>query len=187
MPPTEAAMGNSMDDVLHVAVDAWKQLWEQGKAKQLTKQSKKSKKQKSKKTIRRGKRETLTNYYERTLKGQNQDDADVEEFADHMQPKRDDVFRVGFQNISNLSEQKNTAKSRQSISYIVQKQYDVFMMAEVGLAWKLVALGDQWFKRVFGKFRSICSCFAYNKTEMQQTTVLQSGGVGIIGYTSRPR
>ncbi len=96
-----------------------------------------------------------------------------------MQPKRDDVFRVGFQNISNLSEQKNTAKSRQSISYIVQKQYDVFMMAEVGLAWKLVALGDQWFERVFGKFRSIRSCFAYNKTEMQQTTVLQSGGVGI--------
>ena len=97
-----------------------------------------------------------------------------------MQPKQDDVFRVGFQNISNLSEQKNTAKSRQSISYIVQKQYDVFMMAEVGLAWKLVALGDQWFERVFGKFRSIRSCFAYNKTEMQQTTVLQSGGVGII-------
>jgi len=97
-----------------------------------------------------------------------------------MQPKRDDIFRVGFQNISNLLEQKNTSKSRQSISYIVQKQYDVFMMAEVGLAWKLVALGDQWFECVFGKFRSIRSCFAYNKSEIQQTTVLQPGGVGII-------
>jgi hypothetical protein len=54
------------------------------------------------------------------------------------------------------------------------------MMAEVGLYWKLVSLADQWFERVFGKFRSICSFFAYNKAKPHQTTVLQPGGVGII-------
>jgi hypothetical protein len=114
------------------------------------------------------------------MQGENQDAADVEEFGERMQAKRDDVFRVGLQNITNLSEKKNVSKSRQIISYIVQKQFDVFMMTEVGLCWKFVALTDQWFERIFGKFRSSRSCFGYNKTELDKSKTLQPGGVGII-------
>jgi hypothetical protein len=149
-------------DALNVAVAAWKRLWEKGNGKQKNKKTNK----KSKKTIRRGKRESLKHYYQRNLQGDNQDALDVEEYGDTMRAKGDFVWRVGLQNVSNLSETKNTAKSRQTISYIVQKQFDIFMMTEVGLCWKLIALSDQWFERIFGKFRSSRSCFAYNKTEL---------------------
>ena len=94
-------------EALHVAVDAWKRLWDKGKGEKTNKKSKKQ----SKKTIRRGKRESLKNYYQRTLKGDNQDATDVEEYGDIMHAKGDFVWRVGLQNILNLSETINTAKS----------------------------------------------------------------------------
>ena len=53
-------------------------------------------------------------------------------------------------------------------------------MTEIGLCWKLLEIGDQWFERVFGKFRATRSCFAYNKTELQKTNKLQHGGVGLM-------
>jgi hypothetical protein len=92
---------------LHVAIDAWKRLWEKGKGKKTNEKSKKQ----SKKTIRRGKRETLKHYYQRSMQGENQDAADVEEFGERMQAKRDDVFRVGLQNITNLSKKRMYQKA----------------------------------------------------------------------------
>jgi hypothetical protein len=67
-------------EALHVAVGAWKRLWEKGNEKQKSKQPKR----KSKKTVRRGKRESLQGYYQRTLNGDNQDATEVEEFGDIM-------------------------------------------------------------------------------------------------------
>jgi hypothetical protein len=83
-------------------------------------------------------------------------------------------------NIANIPEDKRTSKSRQLMSYIVQKQADVFLMTEVGLCWKKVDSSNQWFERIFGKFRNARSVFAYNKTELSRTKVLQPGGVGMI-------
>ena len=165
---------------LHVATEAWKRLWERGKDNTHTRNLKKSKNKQKKNSTRRGKRETIQNYYQRTIKGRNLETSDVEVYGDTMYSKGEEIFRVGFQNIQNLSENTKTAKSRQSISYIVKRQYDVFMMTEVGLAWKLLSLENQWFERTFGKFRSTRACFAYNKTELGMTKPLQPGGVGIV-------
>jgi hypothetical protein len=165
---------------LHVATEAWKRLWEKGKEHTHSRNIKKSKNKQKKKSTRRGKRETIQKYYQRTMKGRNLEKSDVEVYGDTMHAKGYEIFRVGFQNIQNLSENTKNAKSRQSISYIVKRQYDVFMMAEVGLAWKLLSLENQWFERTFGKFRSTRACFAYNKTELAITKPLQPGGVGIV-------
>ena len=162
---------------LHVATIAWKRLWEKGKEITQLRNTKKLKnKQKNKqknKSTRRGKRESIQNYYQRTIKGRNLDKTDVEAHGDTMFEKGSEILRVGLQNIQNLSENTKTSKSRQSISYIVKRQYDVFMMTEVGLAWHLLSLENQWFERTFGKFRSTRSCFAYNKTELGITKPLQ--------------
>jgi hypothetical protein len=170
---------------LQVATEAWKRLWENGKEttttrKTNTRKTKKSKTKNKTNNARRGKQETIQSYYQRTLKGRNLDKADVEAFGDTIYTKEEETFRVGFQNIQYLSENAKTAKSRQLISYIVQKQYDVFMMAEVGLCWSLLSMENQWFERTFGKFRAMRACFAYNKTELGITKRLQTGGVGIV-------
>jgi hypothetical protein len=97
-----------------------------------------------------------------------------------MQMKGEEILQVGFQNVANLPESMRTAKSRQTVSYIVKKQYDVFMMSEIGLCWKHLGIEDQWFERIFGKFKATRSCLAYNKTEIAITKKLQPGGVGVL-------
>jgi hypothetical protein len=167
-----------MIEGLQAAVSAWSRLWEKGK--ELSqKNTKKTKKQK-KNSTRRGKKETIQHYYQRTMKGRNLEKDDVEAFGDKMHSKGDETFRVGFQNIANLPQDMRTAKSRQTISYMVQRHYDVFMMSEIGLCWKKLGVEDQWFERTFGKFKTTRSCMAYNKTELGMTRALQPGGVGIL-------
>ena len=73
-----------------------------------------------------------------------------------------------------------TSKSRQTVSYIVKRQFDAFMMSEVGLCWKKLGIEDQWFERTFGKFKATRACLAYNKTELEMTKKLQTGGVGVV-------
>jgi hypothetical protein len=103
----------------------------------------------------------------------------VEEFGDPPQAKLDDILRIGLHNLSNLSQDGRTSKSRQLINFILHKSFDVFLMTEVGLCWRHVGNGNQWYKRILGKFRSSRSVFAYNKTE-QRSKAMQPGGVGII-------
>ncbi len=117
---------------LQVTTEALKRLWENGKEttttrKTNTRKTKKSKKKKKTNSARRGKRETIQSYYQRTLKGRNLDKADVEAFGDTIYTKEEETFRVGFQNIQYLSENAKTAKSRQHIIHCpktVQRIYD---------------------------------------------------------------
>jgi hypothetical protein len=110
----------------------------------------------------------------------NLDFEDAESFGDVQQAKRDNILRVGFQTIHNLPEDCRTSKSRQLVDYAVQKDYDCFMMAEIGLNWTKISANDRWFKRISGKFRTSRSVFAHNVTELHQSEVLQPGGVGLM-------
>jgi hypothetical protein len=114
------------------------------------------------------------------MNGANLDFKDAESFGDVQQAKRDNVFRVGFQNIHNLPEDYRTSKSRQLVDYLVQKDYNCFMMAEIGLNWTKISANDQWFERISGKFRTSRSVFAHKLTELHQSKVLQPGGVGLM-------
>ncbi len=105
---------------------------------------------------------------------------DAESFGDLQQAKRDNILRVGFQNIHNLPADCRTSKSRQLVDYVVQKDYDCFMMAEIGLNWTKISSNDRWFERISGKFRTSRSVFAHNATELHHSKVLQPGGVGLI-------
>jgi hypothetical protein len=165
------------------AVEAWKRLWDTGKGNNdnnTKKDKRKQKKGKQKRKLRRSKKETIKQYQQRSLRGVNLDKLDTEEFGDKLQEKVDGILRIMLHNIANIPEDKRTSKSRQLMSYIVQKQADAFLMTEVGLCWKKVDSSNQWFERIFGKFRNARSVFAYNKTELSRTKVLQPGGVGMI-------
>ncbi len=114
------------------------------------------------------------------MHGNNLDLDDAESFGDVQQAKRDNILRVGFQNIYNLPEDSRTSKSRQLVDYVVQKDYDCYMMAEIGLNWRKVGVNDRWFERVLGKFKTSRTVLAHNVTELCQSKVLQTGGVGLI-------
>ena len=58
------------------------------------------------------------------MHGANLDFDDTESFGDVQQAKRDNILRVGFQNIHNLPVDCRTAKSRQLVDYVVQKDYE---------------------------------------------------------------
>jgi hypothetical protein len=113
------------------------------------------------------------------MNGANLDFEDAESFGDVQQAKRDNILCVGFQNIHNLPEDCRTSKSRQLVDYVVQKDYDCFMMAEICLNWTKISANERWFERISGKFRTSRSVFAHNVTELHQSEVLQPGGVGL--------
>jgi hypothetical protein len=108
------------------------------------------------------------------MNGANLDFEDAESFGDVQQARRDNILRVGFKNIHNLPEDCRTSKSRQLADYVVQKDYDCFMMAEIGLNWTKISANDRWFERISGKFRTS------SVTELHQSKVLQPGGVGLM-------
>jgi hypothetical protein len=99
------------------------------------------------------------------MNGANLGFDDVESFGDEQQAKHDNILRVGFQNIHSLPEDCCTSKSRQLLDYAVQKDYDCFMMTEIGLNWRKISANDRWFKRVSGKFKTSRSVFVHNVTE----------------------
>ena len=76
------------------------------------------------------------------MNGANMEFEDAESFGDVQQAKRDNIFRIGFQNIHNLPVDCRTSKSRQLVDYVVQKGYDCFMMAEIGLNWTKISAND---------------------------------------------
>ena len=171
-----------VNDSLSAAQRAWRMLWDRGKTSQAhgdrinTNTNKQPKK-------RRAKRDRPTNqqtYQQTTMHGANLDFDDTESFGDVQQAKRDNILRVGFQNIHNLPADCRTSKSRQLVDYVVQKDYDCFMMAEIGLNWTKISSNDRWFERISGKFRTSRSVFAHNATELHNSKVLQPGGVGLM-------
>lgn len=56
-----------------------------------------------------------------------------EHFGDIMALKPAGTFRIGFQNINMLPLSKWAIKSREAIRHIVEGQYDILMVSEVGL------------------------------------------------------
>ena len=56
-------------------------------------------------------------------------------------------MRVGLQNLHLLSEHAKTSKNRQLVQHILEGEYDVFLMTEIGLYWDKLAASDQWSER----------------------------------------
>ena len=128
----------SVNDSLSAAQRAWRMLWDRGKTSDATREGStgttKSKTRRKKKNQQRTTKNQLLQ--QTTINGDNQDSDDVESFGDQQQAKRDNILRVGFQNIHNLPEDGRTSKSRQLVDYVVQKGFDCFLMAEIGLNWR---------------------------------------------------
>jgi hypothetical protein len=53
-------------------------------------------------------------------------------------------------------------------------------MAEIGTNWRKIGHNDRWYKRIWGKLKTLKSVFAHNMMELQDTKTLQPGGVGMI-------
>jgi hypothetical protein len=103
-----------------------------------------------------------------------------EEFGDVISRKPDRILRIWLQNINRLPALRNSVKSKKLISTIAHKQIDIALMTEVGLCWKLVHNSDQWHERTREAFQTTRSSFAYNTNELNMTSTVQFGGVGIM-------
>jgi hypothetical protein len=68
-----------------------------------------------------------------------------------------------------LPESSKHYKSRQSIDYIKQSEYEFFLMTEIGLCWPKLEAIDQWFERILGKLNDSYSTFAHNNQELDIT------------------
>jgi hypothetical protein len=83
-----------------------------------------------------------------------------------------------------LPESAKHYKSRQSVDYIKQGEYDFWLMSEVGLCWQKLDSHDQWwFERALGKLQDSFATFAYNDQELPITDKIQYGGVGIVALS----
>ena len=169
----------SAQATLGAARRAWEMLWDQGRDKDNEKE--KPKRKESKKTInRRKKRDKQSKQYQQTqMSGANLDRNDVESFGDEQYEKRPNTLRVGFHNIFNLPEDRRTSKSRQLINYVVQKGFDCFLMAKVGLNWRKIGHNARWFERIWGKLKTSKSIFAHDVTKLQTTHTFQSVDVAM--------
>ena len=114
------------------------------------------------------------------LFNRNQDHEDNEEFGDQWVPRPEGIVRIISQNVANLPENAQTAKSRQCIDFIRSSHASLFSMQEVGLFMSKLRPEDQWFARVIGKFSASSATFAYNMNETAISPIRQPGGVGII-------
>jgi hypothetical protein len=124
------------------------------------------------------KQRTLNQY---SLLDRNITKEDVEEFGDIMTfPRPDSVLRIVQQNVGNLPSNAKASKSRQFIDFIQKSQASVFTSQEIGLCLRKLPDEDQWCERVFGRLASSSASFAYNSTELANTSVHQPGGVGVI-------
>ena len=142
----------TVNESLSAAQRAWRMLWDRGKhadngeTRNTLPKHRKTPKQRTQPHQRR--LQQARQYQQITMYGDNLDSNDVESFGDELQAKRDNILRVGFQNIHNLPEDGRTCKSRQLVDYVVQKSFDCFMMAEVGLNWTKISCNNQWFEPV---------------------------------------
>jgi hypothetical protein len=123
-------------------------------------------------------------YNQFDINGNNLTLQDAEAFGNIKKTKGDNTIRIGLQNMQLLPENAKHYKSRQTIDYIQQGEYDAFLMTELGLCWPKLAASDQWFARVLGKLQDSMATFAYNDQEMSITKYIQYGGVGIVASSA---
>lgn len=104
-----------------------------------------------------------------------------ESYGDKMLPKSENSFRIGFQNVNNIPAKANHHKSKAMLKYIQEGEYDIFLLAEVGLRWKNLPSHDSWPERTLFDFPDNKAIFGYNTTEKGKPNDLyQHGGVGVI-------
>ena len=128
---------------LSAAQQAWRMLWDRGRENTRTIQQTNTKKTKKRRTKREKQpNTTITQHQQTTINGDNQDHNDAEVYGDTQHAKHDNILRLGFHNIYNLSESSKTSKSRQLVDFVVHKGYDCFMMVEVGLNWRKIKAED---------------------------------------------
>jgi TRAP-type C4-dicarboxylate transport system substrate-binding protein len=72
---------------------------------------------------------------------------DAEAFGDKMIKKQAQTIRGGFLNVNVFTESARTSKSRQLTNHIREGEYDIFMMAEIGIFWPKLDPTDQWDER----------------------------------------
>ncbi len=105
---------------------------------------------------------------------------DGDRYGDVMKSKPDGTFRICFQNIQNMPAMGNTSKSKSMIRHIKEGEYDVVLMAEVGLYWPHVRVQDTWAERTLFDMPKSTSIFAYNREAPEKRGVRQFGGTGIV-------
>jgi hypothetical protein len=140
--------------------------------------SDRTKQKRTKNSTKAAKQKTL---YQYSLLHRNITKEDVEEFGDVMTfPRPESVLQIVQQNVGNLPANEKASKSRQFINFIRRSQASVFNSQEIGLCLRKLPDKDQWCERVFGRLASSSASFAYNTTELANTSVHQPGGVGVI-------
>jgi hypothetical protein len=69
---------------------------------------------------------------------------DGEAFGDKLTRKSENILRLMLHNVNRLPSSRLSDKSKKLISSIANKQFDLALITEVGLCWKLVKTNDQW-------------------------------------------
>ncbi len=112
-----------------------------------------------------------------------------ERYGDILTDKAPNTFRIAFQNINRLPERSNHHKSKALLHHIDEGQYDVFMLAEVGLRWHALSASDTWHERTRLDLPDNKASFAYNNTEEKRhSEKAQFGGVGVVAtQQGKPR
>ncbi len=104
-----------------------------------------------------------------------------ERYGDLMKVKPKGTFRIGFQNIHNMSKNGNTAQHKAMVRHLKEGDYDIMMMSEIGLYWPNVPARDSWAERSLFDLPNSGSVFAYNQTErLPPSGIRQFGGTGIV-------
>ena len=67
------------------------------------------------------------------------------------------AIKIRFQNRENLPKEPNNHKSKKLISYIVEKDFDIFGIAEIGLDWRKLNSNKQWKERIWDKSKCVRS------------------------------
>ena len=100
-------------------------------------------------------------------------------FGDRLVKKKENnTIRIGFQNVGNIPKEPKHPKSIKLISSIIEKDFDIFGMAETGLDWFNIDGDGQWRERTWDKFSVSKSIMSWNRSEDNSSSFLP-GGTGI--------
>ena len=84
------------------------------------------------------------------------------------------------QNIGCLPTNPPHYKSKEIINQVCTSDTDAWLIQEVGLCWTKMEDSAQWSERTQRTGNRLHSNFAYNKTELRRSKVMQAGGVAVI-------
>jgi hypothetical protein len=124
--------------------------------------------------------ESPTIYQQLDLQGKNIDEVDGKAFRDSCGKKTPDTVQVTSQNINGIPEQQTHYKSRQITSIITQGSSDAWLIQESGLCSPKADETNQWSKQTKKKGAYLNSNFGFNRTELERSEALQTGGAGIV-------